>query len=194
MSDSLPELMTRAAGLLDAIGDAQPLTVDLKVRNPGITLRPSFPGPINTQRGMIERVAHVLGSQATVKPVTDRIYTYSVQGELGGTRVIAITLTPLRAESGAAMRSTTTAKTANVLRDLLPWADSLETAELYQLSVADMKTDHEVSAAIARSDAPSKAAVRLVGNLPNQVDVRWYGASGTALLPTGHTLHIYDVG
>ncbi|MBB4929087.1 hypothetical protein [Kitasatospora kifunensis] len=191
--------MATAADLLDRVGELDnPLQVSIHLHSkiaPDIQIGGSTCTSIAQMRPTVDRIAEALSVKPEFNPVAADIYSYRAVGTLdGGTTVAIFALTPPTGTEPPRerLRTTNTAQTARLLRDLVPWAASLsEGAEIRGLTIADDADDHSVQLFVAGDhQAAAEAATE---TLPAQLHHRWYGSDGQALLPTGHTLRITTV-
>jgi hypothetical protein len=77
-----------------------------------------------------------------------------------------------------------------LLRSIAPWADSLDPELAHTLTILDYGTHLGPMLHIDGAGDRAGAAGKAVADLPADIDVRWYGSQGEAMLPTGHTLNI----
>ncbi|RNG38042.1 hypothetical protein [Streptomyces botrytidirepellens] len=190
----LGHLMGQAAVLLEHAGDLPRLCVGLRAGDNAVQLKSLGHEPLSVHRGAIDRIAELLGAQASMHQVVEQTYAYSVQGEWESITVQAMALTPNgRHPAVPRARSTTTADTVALLRDLRSWASALDLTQARKLDILDSGAALEVMLHIDSPGNREGAAQELAGSLPNQLD-RWqHGSGGQALLPTGHTLIIHTL-
>ncbi|GAA2984324.1 hypothetical protein GCM10010519_18460 [Streptomyces lactacystinicus] len=199
-STNLVRLMAEAADLLERAGNLdQPLNVAINLQlaaMPDIQVTGPFGAPIAKVRSAFDHLGDILGAKGELKPVADGTYCYQAYTALpSGSTVGLLVLTPHPDLPTAppAPRTTTTARTAALLRALAPWASGLPTSEICTLRLADHGTDHSVEITIGGTGANHvrrTAAEAVAAGLPARLEHRRFGSRGDGILPTGHLLRI----
>jgi hypothetical protein len=135
------------------------------------------------QKVSVDRIAQVL--QVEPKFFSSPVAAYTIDTHRDqnkpGIRVQALAVKfDLTSRS---KRTTSTRDTIKVIQRLMPWASKLPTNLIRDFAVMDLGSDYCVSVTVKNNSDMN----RILASLPAQID----RDKGSAILPSGHTLHVF---
>ncbi|MFE2693675.1 hypothetical protein, partial [Streptomyces mirabilis] len=106
-SGPLTPLMTTAATILECGGDGlAPLSVMADAAKQSLFILSPLGARIAEMRTSVDRLAEILGGDASLRTLGPNSFSYSAEGDIDGIRVIVMASTPLQAPRCAAQRLT----------------------------------------------------------------------------------------
>ncbi|MER7688693.1 hypothetical protein [Streptomyces sp. NPDC097610] len=181
----MPRVLTAAA---DQLGDVERLALTCRPTGTVLVRGPIFPP--ERPSALVPAAAKALG-----RPFRTPAHPHShkVQGVVLDVLVTA-QATPATPEAPATGldldRKTTTAGMAAFVRELAPWAETVDWEQVLWFGLYDVGTTFEAGPAVLHSGL----AELVVSTLPSQLDTGGIGPEGSALLPTGHTMRVVTAG
>ncbi|WP_033824002.1 hypothetical protein [Kitasatospora sp. MBT63] len=188
----LAELLLAAAAVMERAGELVPLAVTLRPATSTIQLTGTSAAPMADQRVSIDRLeASLPADDPAFRQIVGRRHSYGIKAELpGGIRLLAFAVTPWQTRPDPDDRTTTTRSSAAMLRELAPWAATVDAGLVDELTVADLGRGHATHLILHDSADPLRAVEAVTADLPARVERRPMGAAARAMLPTGHYLRV----
>jgi hypothetical protein len=184
----MPRVLTVAADLLDQLGEVERLALTCRPTSSVVIRGPFFPP---------ERPSTLVPAAARALSIPFRApahpHSHEVQGVVCdvSVTVLAAPATPeATAPSLDRDRKTTTEGMAAFVRELVPWAETVDWEQVQWFGLYDVGATFEAGLAVRRSGLAELA----VSALPSQLQDGGFGPEGSALLPTGHTVRVVTAG